>query len=90
LATLAKLQEQKLELEERLADGDLSAEAALERIDRAIAARTQTIAHSRKRLDAVKDAVSKGVPLAETKPAKVAARARKNATAKNKGPLNRF
>jgi hypothetical protein len=91
MATLAKLQEQKQALEERLADGDLTAEAGLERIDRAIASRTQTIAHSQKRLAAVKDAVSKGVPKEATKPAKVAARARSNAQNKiKKGPLNRF
>ena len=87
MATLEKLQEQKRELEERLADGDLSAEAALERIDRAIAARTQQITHSRKRLAAVKDAASKGVPLEEMTPRKVAARGKAR---KKKRPLNRF
>ena len=90
MATLAKLEEQKRELEDRLADGDLTAEAALERIDRAIAARTQKITHSQKRLAAVKEAVAQGVPVADTKPAKVAARASKNALARKKDPLNRF
>ena len=85
MATLAKLQEQKLELEERLADGDLSAEAALERIDKAIAARTQKINYSQKRLAAVKDAVAKGMAKEDTTPDKVKARAKKK-----DGPLNRF
>ena len=87
MATLEKLQEQKSELEARLADGDLTAEAALERIDRAIAARTQKINYSQKRLAAVKNAVDKGVPLKDTKPDKVAAAAK---SAKKKQPLNRF
>ncbi|MGI9290893.1 MAG: hypothetical protein ACR2QG_06415 [Gammaproteobacteria bacterium] len=85
MATLAKLQEQKLELEERLADGDLSAEAALERVDKAIAARTQKIAHSQQRLAAVKDAVAKGMAKEETTPEKIKARAKKK-----RGPINRF
>ncbi|MDP6436909.1 MAG: hypothetical protein QF790_06535 [Gammaproteobacteria bacterium] len=89
MATLEKLQEQKHELEARLAAGDLTAEAALERIDRAISARTQKIAHSQKRLAAVKNAVDKGVPLQDTKPTRVAARAAASST-KKKQPLNRF
>ena len=89
-STLENLQEQKRELEDRLADGDLTAEAALERIDRAIASRTKTINHSRKRLQAVKAAVAKGVPLEDTRPTKVSARAKKNRTTRNKGPINRF
>ena len=89
MATLEKLQEQKLELEERLADGDLSAEPALERIDRAIAARTQKISYSQKRLAAVKDAVAKGVPVEDTKPAKIA-KSTSASSAKKKQPLNRF
>jgi hypothetical protein len=89
MATLEKLQEQKRELEERLADGDLNAEAALARIDRAISARTQKINYSQKRLAAVKDAVAKGVAVQDTKPAKIAKRG--SATrAKKKQPLNRF
>ena len=46
MATLEKLEEQKRELEERLYAGDVSAEAALERIDRAIEARKLKIEHS--------------------------------------------
>jgi len=88
LATLEKLLEQKQALEDRLDAGDLSAEAALERIDNAIAARTRQIDYSQKRLSAVKAAVAKGVPLQETKPDKVAARV--NKARKSKGPINRF
>ena len=90
MATLEKLQEQKRLLEDRLADGDLTAEAALERVDNAIAARTRTIQHSQQRLQAVKAAVAKGVPLEETKPAKVAARASKARKDKTRKPINRF
>ncbi len=88
MATLEKLREQKQALEERLDEGDLTAEAALERIDNAIAARTRQIEHSQKRLEAVKAAVAKGVPLEETRPTKVAARV--NKAKKPKGPANRF
>lgn len=88
MATLEKLIEQKRALEERLADGDLSAEAALERVDRAIAARSRDIDHSRKRVAAVKQAVKSGVAKADTTPRKVAARAK--ARAKSNGPINRF
>ena len=92
MATLEKLEEQKRALEERLADGDLSAEAALERIDRAIAARTRNIEHSRTRLAAVKQAVKSGVAKEDTTPKKVAARskARMKSRGKTNGPLNRF
>ena len=88
MATLAKLEEQKAALEARLADGDLSAEAALERIDRAIAARTREISHKQQRLAAVKQAVSQGVAKEDTTPRKVAARSK--ARTKKGGPVNRF
>ena len=90
MATLAKLQEQKRELEEKLCAGDLSVEPALERIDRAIVARTQKIQHSRKRLAAVKDAVKAGVPLEDTRPSKASAETKKVAKARVRRPLNRF
>jgi hypothetical protein len=90
MATLEKLQEQKLELEERLYAGDTSAEAALERIDRAIEARKLKIEHSQKRLAAVKSAVKAGVSLDETTPSKVSATAKKISKARAKRPLNRF
>ena len=88
MATLEKLEEQKRALEERLADGDLSAEAALEKIDRAISARTREIEHSQQRLKAVKQAVKSGVAKEDTTPKKVAARSK--ARARSNGPLNRF
>jgi hypothetical protein len=90
MATLESLQEQKAELEDRLAAGDLSAEAALERIDRTIAARTQKIQHSQKRLAAVKNAVKAGVPLEDVQRKKTPTSAAKIAKARAKRPLNRF
>ena len=88
MATLEKLEEQRAVLEERLADGDISAEAALERIDRAISARSREIEHSRKRLAAVKQAVNAGVAKEDTSPRKVASKLTQRT--KKAGPLNRF
>ncbi len=90
VATLERLQQQKRELEDRLAEGDLSAERALDLIDQAIAARTRKIQYSRKRLAAVKSAVKTGMTREDTKPAKVAARTKKTAKSPAKKPLNRF
>jgi len=88
MSTIAQLEEQRDALQERLDAGDLSAEAALERIDRAIASRTKTVAYSQQRLAAVKTAVKAGVPKENTKPKTVAAAVKKRA--KKKGPINRF
>ena len=88
LATLEKLEERKRELEERLAEGDLSAEAALERVDKAIRARTLEVQYARKRHAAVKDAVKAGVPLDEAR--KRRSQAELKRLAKTKRPLNRF
>lgn len=88
MATLAQLEEQKEALQARLDEGDLSAEAALERVDRAIASRTQKVTYSQKRLAAVKTAVKAGVPLENTRPKSVAAAVKKRA--KTKRPLNKF
>jgi hypothetical protein len=87
LATLADLEEKKRELEAQLAAGDPDAEAALDRLDRAIAARTQQIQYSRKRLSVARDAVDAGMDPDE---------ARKKTTGRVKrkkpggGPVNRF
>ncbi|MFW2403210.1 MAG: hypothetical protein ACN4GT_00505, partial [Gammaproteobacteria bacterium] len=62
MATLADLEEQKRELEARLDAGDLTAQAALARVDRAIAARRLKIQHSRKRVAAAQSAVAAGMP----------------------------
>jgi hypothetical protein len=86
--TVAQLEEQKEALQARLDAGDLSAEAALERIDRAIAGRVQKVAYSQKRLAAVKTAVKAGVPLEKTKPRAVAAAVKKRNKAKRS--LNDF
>ena len=90
MATLEKLYERKRELEDKLAEGDLSAEASLARVDQAIAARKQKIQHSQKRLVAVKEAVRLGVPLEETRPKKVAGKAKKLDKTRAKRPLNQF
>ena len=90
MATLAQLEEQKRELEDRLDSGDFSAEAALVRVDAAIRARRKTIQHSQKRLQAVKNAVSKGVPVAEAKAVKRSTKARKKLKQRASGPINRF
>lgn len=88
MATLEQLNARKRELEDKLADGDLSVEAALDRIDNAIAARTREIQYSRKRVAAVKEAVAKGVKKEDTSPRAVAASVKKRA---GKGkPINRF
>jgi len=87
LATLADLEEKKRELEAQLADGDLSVEPALDRLDRAISARTQKIQYSRKRLSVARNAVDAGMDPGE---------ARKKTSGKVKrkkpisGPINRF
>jgi len=88
MATIAKLEEQREALQARLDAGDLSAEAALERIDRAISSRTRTVAYSQQRLAAVKTAVKTGVPLENTRPKAVAAAVKKRA--RSKRSLNDF
>jgi hypothetical protein len=90
MATLEKLQERKRELEEKLNAGDLSVEAALERVDRAIASRTLKVQHSRKRLDAVKQAVAAGMDPDEARRRNNKAIAAKLAEARKKRSLNRF
>ena len=70
MATLESLLEQKRDLEERLSNGDVSAEASLDRIDRAIMARKKKISHSQQRLVAVKEAVAAGVPREQAKKGK--------------------
>lgn len=90
MATLEKLRERRRELEERLADGDLSAEAELERVDRAIRARSLEVAYARKRHAAVKDAVQAGVPLAEARKRRSEADVERLKKVRAKRPLNRF
>ncbi|UCG72536.1 MAG: hypothetical protein JSV45_15030 [Chromatiales bacterium] len=90
MATLEQLRERQRELEERLADGDLSAEAELERVDRAIRARSLDVDYARKRHAAVKTAVKAGVPLADTRKRRTQADVDRLAKARAKRPLNRF
>ena len=90
MATLQQLQEQKAELEEKLYAGDISVEPALTRIDNAIAARTRKIKQSQKRLAAVKNAVDKGMSVADAKAVRPKSAASKKAASKANKPLNRF
>ena len=90
MATLAQLEEHKRELEDRLDAGDMSAEAALARVDAAIRARTQKVQHGRKRLAAVKNAVAKGLTVEQAKAVKPKSAARKKADQLAKKPINRF
>ncbi|MGI9309854.1 MAG: hypothetical protein ACR2P6_11365 [Gammaproteobacteria bacterium] len=88
MATLAKLQERKEALEEKLYAGDLSVEAELERVDKAIASRKLKIQHSQKRQAAVKTAVQAGMSVKEAKSKRPVSKA----AAKKAGPkpVNRF
>lgn len=90
MATLEQLRERQRELEARLADGDLSAEAELERVDRAIRARSLDVEYARKRYAAVKGAVKAGVPLADTRKRRTQADVERLAKERAKRPLNRF
>jgi len=88
MATLSELEEQKRALEARLEAGDLSAEAGLARLDRAIEARRLKIRHSRQRIAAAQDAVAAGMSADEArKPGKRVAA--KNARQAPRS-LNRF
>ena len=87
MATLADLEEKKRELEARLAAGDPSVEPALDRLDRAIAARTQQIQYSRKRLSVARDAVEAGMDPDE---ARKKPTGRVKRTKPGPGPINRF
>ncbi len=90
MATLSALQEQKRELEARLESGDLSAEAALSRVDAAIVARTRQIEHSQKRLGIVKQAVERGLSVAKAKSLKPESAASKRRNVKKNKPVNKF
>jgi len=90
MATLAQLEEQKRELEDKLDAGDATAEAALARIDAAIRSRTKKIQHSQKRLAAVKNAVDKGLSVQQAKAVKPKSAAQKKADQAASKPVNRF
>ena len=90
MATLAELEEKRLLLEERLAEGDLSAEAALAKVDAAIRSRSKQIQHSQQRLAAVKQAVAKGVPLESVKTAKSRKKSSSKLKPGQRKVLNRF
>ena len=90
MATLAKLKEQKRELEEKLNSGDLSVEPALARIDAAIIGRTKKIQHSQRRLAAAKDAVEAGVSEKEARKPKSKSDLKKMAESRRRRVLNHF
>ena len=87
MATLESLLEQKRDLEDRLANGDMRAEAALDRIDSAIMERKKTIAHSQQRVAAVKKAVAAGVPQEQARKGKPKA---KKTSGLKEDSINRF
>jgi len=90
MATLQELQKKKRELEDQLHAGDLSVEAALGRVDRAISARTLKVQHSRQRLDAAKEAVAAGMDKDEARRINTKATAKKLAELQARRKLNRF
>jgi hypothetical protein len=90
MATLQELQIRKRELEAKLHAGDLSVETTLNRIDRAISARTLKVRHSRQRLDAAKEAVAAGMDKDEARRINNKATAKKLAEIRNRPKLNRF
>jgi hypothetical protein len=90
MATLESLLEKKRELEAKLDAGDLSAEAALARLDRAIEARTKKIQHSKKRLNVARDAVDAGMTPEEARRPRTSADKKKAAKSKVRRPVNRF
>ena len=85
MATLESLLKKKGDLEDRLGNGDTSAEAALDRVDRAIMARKKQISHSQQRLAAVKKAAAAGVPKEQAKKGKA-----KKSAGPNDPTINRF
>jgi hypothetical protein len=90
MATLESLLEKKRELEAKLDAGDLSAEAALARLDRTIEARTKKIQHSKKRLDVARDAVDAGMSPEEARRPRTSADKKRAAKSKVRRPVNRF
>jgi hypothetical protein len=90
VATLEGLLEKKRELEAKLESGDLSAEAALARLDRAIEARTQKIQHSKKRLGVARDAVDAGMSPEEARRSRTKADKKAATKSKVRRPINRF
>ncbi len=90
MATLESLLERKRELETKLDAGDLSAEASLAQLDRAIEARTQKIQHSKKRVDVARDAVDAGMTREEARRPRTKADRKKVAKLRARRPINRF
>jgi hypothetical protein len=90
MSTLESLLEKKRELEAKLDAGDLSAEAALARLDRAIEARTKQIQHSKKRLNVARDAVDAGMSPEEARRPRTSVDKKRAAKSKVRRPVNRF
>jgi hypothetical protein len=90
VATLESLLEKKRELEAKLDAGDPDAEAALQRLDRAIEGRTKKIQHCKKRLGVAQDAVDAGMSPEEARRPKTKADRKKVTKARARRPINRF
>ena len=90
MATLESLLERKRELQAKLDAGDLSAEASLAQLDRAIEARTQKIQHSKKRVDVARDAVDAGMAPEEARRPRTKADRKKVSKSRARRPMNRF
>lgn len=90
MATLKQLQERRRELEAKLFAGDMSVEPALLQVDRAIASRTLKVQHSRRRLEAAREAVAAGMDKDEARRINTRVTARKIAEMRSKKVLNRF
>jgi len=90
MATLEQLQLRRRELEDKLCAGDLSVEPALEIIDRAISGRTLKVQHSRRRLEATKQAVAAGMNKDEARRINSKAMAKRLATIRTRQKSGRF
>ena len=90
MPTLQQLQERKQELEEKLRAGDLSVEATLAQIDRAITSRTLKVQNSQTRMEIVKRAVAAGMDKDKARRINVKASVKKLAELRAKRLLNRF
>jgi ATP-dependent protease HslVU (ClpYQ) ATPase subunit len=90
MPTLRQLQERRKELEEKLQAGDLSVEATLDQIDRAISSRTLKVQNSQTRMEVVKQAVAAGMDKDKARRINVKASVKKLAELRAKRLLNRF
>jgi len=90
MPTLQELKLRKQELEEKLQAGDLSVEAKLAQIDRAITSRTLKVQNSQQRMEVAKRAVAAGMDKDKARRVNVKASVKKLAELRAKRLLNRF